>query len=157
MSSSLNKVQIIGNLGKDPELRFLPSGNAVTSFSVATTETWKDKEGNKQEKTEWHAVKMFGKLAEVAGEYLKKGGQVYIEGRIETEKWTDKEGKDRHTTQIVASDMKMLGLSKNAPTHQVAPPKQELGLSQTEQQKAANRAVLRKMQNQEQQFDDIPF
>lgn len=120
--ASLNQVQIIGNLGKDPEMRYLPNGNAVTSFSVATTESWKDKDGNKQEKVEWHNVKMFGKLAEVAGEYLKKGGQVFIQGRLETDKWTDKEGKDRYTTQIVASDMKMLGLSKNAPTHQVAPP-----------------------------------
>jgi single-strand DNA-binding protein len=158
MSSSLNQVQIIGNLGKDPEMRYLPNGNAVTSFSVATTETWKDKEGNKQEKTEWHNVKMFGKLAEVAGEYLKKGGQVFVQGRLETDKWTDKEGRDRYTMQIIASDMKMLGLSKNAPPHQVAAPKQELGLSQAEQQKAANRAVLRKMQNQVPEMaDDIPF
>jgi len=128
--ASLNQVQIIGNLGKDPETRYLPNGNAVTSFSVATAETWKDKDGNKQEKREWHAVKMFGKLAEVAGEYLKKGGQVFIQGRLETEKWTDKEGKDRYTTQIVASDMKMLGLSKNAMAQQTAQPKQEVSAKQ---------------------------
>jgi len=128
--ASLNQVQIIGNLGKDPEMRYLPNGNAVTSFSVATTETWKDKDGNKQETAEWHAVKMFGKLAEVAGEYLKKGGQVFIQGRLETDKWTDKEGKDRYTTQIVASDMKMLGLSKNAMAQQAAQPKQEVSAKQ---------------------------
>jgi len=107
--ASLNQVQIIGNLGKDPETRYLPNGNAVTSFSVATAETWKDKDGNKQEKTEWHRITFYRKLAEIVGEYLKKGAPVYVEGRLETRKWTDKQGVDRYTTEIIADDMKMLG------------------------------------------------
>jgi len=107
--ASVNKVIVLGNLGKDPDLRHLPNGDAVCNFSLATTESWKDKEGNKQDKTEWHNVVIFRKLAEVAGEYLKKGRPVYIEGRLQTRKWQDKEGKDRYTTEIVADQMQMLG------------------------------------------------
>jgi single-strand DNA-binding protein len=107
--ASVNKVIVLGNLGKDPELRHLPNGDAVCNFSLATTESWKDKEGNKQDKTEWHNVVIFRKLAEIAGEYLKKGRPVYIEGRLQTRKWQDKEGKDRYTTEIVADQMQMLG------------------------------------------------
>lgn len=109
--ASLNKVLLIGNLGKDPESRFLPSGGAVCNFSIATTESWKDKNtGAKQEKTEWHNITMYGRLAEIAGEYLKKGSQVYIEGRLQTRKWQDKQtGADRYTTEIIADEMKMLG------------------------------------------------
>lgn len=107
--ASLNKVLLIGNLGRDPEIRYLPSGDAVASLNIATTETWKDKSGEKQEKTEWHRVSMFGRLAEIAGEYLKKGSQVYIEGRIETRKYTDKDGVEKYATEIKASEMKMLG------------------------------------------------
>ena len=107
--ASINKVILIGNLGRDPEVRYLPNGDAVTNISVATTDTWKDKEGNKQEKTEWHRVTFYRRLAEIAGEYLKKGSQVYVEGRLETRKWQDKEGQDRYTTEIIASEMKMLG------------------------------------------------
>lgn len=107
--ASLNKVLLIGNLGRDPEIRYLPSGDAVASLNIATTETWKDKNGEKQEKTEWHRVSMFGRLAEIAGEYLKKGSQVYIEGRIETRKYTDKDGVEKYATEIKASEMKMLG------------------------------------------------
>ncbi|WP_410497795.1 single-stranded DNA-binding protein [Chitinibacter sp. S2-10] len=109
--ASLNKVLLIGNLGKDPESRFLPSGGAVCNFSIATTESWKDKNtGAKQEKTEWHNITMYGRLAEIAGEYLKKGSQVYIEGKLQTRKWQDKQtGADRYTTEIIADEMKMLG------------------------------------------------
>ena len=107
--ASVNKVIIIGNLGKDPETRYMPNGDAVTNITVATTDTWKDKNGEKQEKTEWHRVTFYRKLAEIAGEYLKKGRPVYIEGRLETKKWTDKQGIERYTTDIIASDMKMLG------------------------------------------------
>jgi len=107
--ASVNKVIVLGNLGKDPELRHLPNGDAVCNFSLATTESWKDKDGNKQDKTEWHNVVIFRKLAEIAGEYLKKGRPVYIEGRLQTRKWQDKEGKDRYTTEIVADQMQMLG------------------------------------------------
>ncbi len=108
--ASVNKVIIVGNLGRDPETRYLPSGEAVTNISVATTDTWKDKaSGEKKEATEWHRVAFFGRLAEIAGEYLKKGSQVYIEGQLRTRKWQDKEGKDRYTTEIRADTMQMLG------------------------------------------------
>ncbi|MEI8313017.1 MAG: single-stranded DNA-binding protein, partial [Verrucomicrobiota bacterium] len=96
--ASVNKVIIVGNLGKDPETRFMPNGDAVTNITVATSESWKDKtSGEKQEKTEWHRITFYRRLAEIAGEYLKKGSQVYVEGRLETRKWTDKEGHDRYT------------------------------------------------------------
>lgn len=107
--ASLNKVILIGNLGGNPEMRYLPDGTAVATLSIATTDTWKDKNGEKQEKTEWHRVVMYRKLAEIAGEYLKKGRPVYIDGRLKTDKWTDKQGVERYTTNIVATDMKMLG------------------------------------------------
>jgi single-strand DNA-binding protein len=108
--ASVNKVIIVGNLGRDPETRYLPSGEAVTNISVATTDTWKDKtSGEKKEQTEWHRVSFFGRLAEIAGEYLKKGSQVYVEGSLRTRKWQDKEGKDRYTTEIRADTMQMLG------------------------------------------------
>jgi single-strand DNA-binding protein len=107
--ASVNKVILIGNLGKDPETRYMSNGDAVTNITLATTDTWKDKNGEKQEKTEWHRVTFYRKLAEIAGEYLKKGRSVYIEGRLETRKWTDKNGVERYTTDIIANDMKMLG------------------------------------------------
>jgi len=108
--ASINKVILVGNLGRDPETRYLPEGAAITNVSVATTDTWKDKaSGEKKEATEWHRVVFFGRLAEIAGEYLKKGSQVYIEGRIRTRKWQDKEGVDRYSTEIVADTMQMLG------------------------------------------------
>lgn len=107
--ASVNKVILIGNLGRDPETRYMPDGGAITNVSIATTETWKDKNGDKQEKTEWHRVAFFGKLAEIAGEYLKKGSQVYVEGRLQTRKWQDKDGQDKYTTEIVANAMQMLG------------------------------------------------
>jgi single-strand DNA-binding protein len=107
--ASVNKVILVGNLGKDPEVRYMPSGEAITNITVATTDTWKDKSGEKQERTEWHRVAFFSKLAEIAGEYLKKGSQVYIEGRLQTRKWQDKDGHDRYTTEIVADRMQMLG------------------------------------------------
>jgi single-strand DNA-binding protein len=108
--ASVNKVILIGNLGKDPETRYLPSGEAVTSFSIATSETWKDKtSGEKKEATEWHRISAFGKLAEICGEYLRKGSPVYIEGSLRTRKWQDKEGQDRYTTEIRADQMRMLG------------------------------------------------
>lgn len=108
--ASVNKVILVGNLGRDPEVRYMPSGDAMANLNLATTDSWKDKKsGDKQEKTEWHRVVMFGKTAEIAGEYLKKGSQVYIEGRLQTRKWTDKEGQERYTTEIVADRMQMLG------------------------------------------------
>ncbi len=110
MARGVNKVILVGNLGKDPETKYMPSGDCVCNFSIATTESWKDKSsGEKIEKTEWHNIVMFRRLAEVAGEYLRKGSQVYIEGKLKTRKWQDKSGADRWTTEIEAREMQMLG------------------------------------------------
>ncbi len=110
MARGVNKVIIIGNLGQDPEVRYMPSGSAVTNISVATSESWKDKEtGEQTDRTEWHKVVFFGRLAEISGEYLRKGSQVYVEGRLRTRKWQDREGGDRYTTEIVGDQMQMLG------------------------------------------------
>jgi len=110
MARGINKVIVVGNLGGDPETRYMPSGSAVTNMTVATNESWKDKQtGEKKERTEWHKVAMFGRLAEIAAEYLRKGSQVYIEGKLRTRKWQDKDGQDRYTTEIIADEMQMLG------------------------------------------------
>jgi single-strand DNA-binding protein len=110
MARGVNKVILVGNLGRDPEVRYMPSGNAVANVTLATTESWKDKQtGEKQERTEWHNVVFYSRLAEIAGEYLKKGSQVYVEGSLRTRKWQDKSGNDRYTTEIIASEMQMLG------------------------------------------------
>jgi len=110
MARGINKVILIGNLGADPESRSMPSGMNVTNLRIATSESWKDKQtGEMQERTEWHSVAMFGRLAEISAQYLRKGSQVYIEGRLRTRKWQDKEGRDRYTTEIVADEMQMLG------------------------------------------------
>jgi len=110
MARGVNKVILVGNLGKDPEVRYMPNGNAVANITLATTESWKDKQsGEQQEKTEWHRIVMFRRLGEIAGEYLKKGSQVYIEGKLQTRKWQDNSGNDRYTTEIVANEMQMLG------------------------------------------------
>ena len=110
MARGVNKVILIGNLGNDPDIRYTGSGAAVANISLATAESWKDREtGEQQERTEWHRVVFFGRLAEIVGEYLKKGSQIYIEGRLQTRKWQDKEGNDRYTTEIVANEMQMLG------------------------------------------------
>ena len=110
MARGINKVIIVGNVGGDPETRYMPSGSAVTNLTVATNETWKDKQtGEKKERTEWHRVAMFNRLAEIAAEYLRKGSQVYIEGKLRTRKWQDKDGQDRYTTEIIADEMQMLG------------------------------------------------
>jgi single-strand DNA-binding protein len=150
--ASVNKVILIGNLGRDPEVRYMPSGDAVANITIATTETWKDKSGEKQEQTEWHRVAMFGKTAEVAGEYLKKGSQVYIEGKLQTRKWTDKEGQERYTTEIRADRMQMLG-SRSGGSERMAAPDEE----------APRAAAARKSAPQgkggsfDDLEDDIPF
>ena len=110
MARGINKVILVGHLGQDPETRYMPSGGAVTNLRVATSESWKDKTtGDQQERTEWHNVAMFGRLAEIAAEYLRKGSQVYLEGRLRTRKWQDRDGNDRWTTEIIANEMQMLG------------------------------------------------
>jgi len=110
MAGSVNKVILVGHLGKDPEMRYTAAGAPIASFSLATSEQWKDKQsGGKTEKTEWHNVVMFDKVAEIAGQYLRKGSLVYLEGKLQTDKWTDKEGHDRYTTKVIANQMTMLG------------------------------------------------
>ncbi|HEB99656.1 MAG TPA: single-stranded DNA-binding protein [Thiotrichales bacterium] len=110
MARGVNKVILIGNLGRDPEVRYMPSGGAVANVTIATTDQWKDKQtGEQKERTEWHNVVFYNRLAEIVGEYLKKGSQVYVEGRLQTRKWQDKEGRDRYTTEIIANEMQMLG------------------------------------------------
>ncbi|WP_298169593.1 single-stranded DNA-binding protein [Acidithiobacillus sp.] len=107
--AGVNKVILLGHLGRDPEMRYQPSGGAIANFSIATSETFKDKEGNKQERTEWHRVVLFGRTAEIAGEYLRKGSMAYVEGRLQTRKWTDKEGQERYTTEIVGDRLQLVG------------------------------------------------
>ena len=125
MARGINKVIIVGNLGNDPETRAMPSGTAVTNLSVATNESWKDKQtGEQKDRTEWHKVAMFGRLAEIAAEYLRKGSQVYIEGKLRTRKWQDQNGNDRWTTEVVADEMQMLGgrAGSGAPAMHDSPP-----------------------------------
>ncbi|MEM1264220.1 MAG: single-stranded DNA-binding protein [Pseudomonadota bacterium] len=124
MARGINKVILVGNLGADPESRTMPSGSMVTNLRIATAEQWKDKQtGERQERTEWHSVAMFGRLAEISAEYLRKGSQVYIEGRLQTRKWQDKQGNDRYTTEIVANEMQMLGgRGSSAPMAEPPPP-----------------------------------
>ncbi len=117
MARGINKVILVGNLGNDPEARFLPSGGAVTNITIATSKAWKDKDGNQQEHTEWHRVVFFNRLAEIAGEYLKKGSKVYIEGSLRTNKWQDKDGNDRYTTEIIANEMQMLDSQGGGSSH----------------------------------------
>lgn len=135
-SRGINKVTIVGNLGQDPEVRFMPNGGAVANFTVATSETWKDKQtGEQKEKTEWHKIAIFGKLAEIAGEYLKKGSKVYIEGKLQTRKWQNQQGQDQYTTEVVLKDfsgeMQMLD-GRPQGTQQAAP--QQGGYQQAPQQ-----------------------
>ena len=126
---SVNKVILVGNLGKDPEVRHTPSGAAVANFSIATNEAWNNREGQREERTEWHRVVAFGKLAEICGQYLKKGKQVYIEGRLQTRSWDDRDGNKRYTTEIVATTMTMLGRAGEGPSESYAPPIDEGGFS----------------------------
>jgi single-strand DNA-binding protein len=110
MARGINKVILVGNLGQDPETRYMPSGGAVTNITLATNESWKDKQtGEQKDRTEWHKVAMFNRLAEVAAEYLRKGSQVYVEGKLRTRKWQDRDGNDRYTTEVIADEMQMLG------------------------------------------------
>jgi single-strand DNA-binding protein len=131
VARGVNKVILVGNLGKDPEVRYSPGGAAVANITLATSDTWKDKQtGAQQERTEWHRVVFFGRLAEIAGEYLRKGRQVYVEGRLQTRKWQGQDGQDRYTTEIVANEMQMLGGRDGAtasfePRDQSMPPRQE--------------------------------
>ncbi len=151
-SRGVNKVILIGNLGQDPEVRYMPNGGAVTNISVATSETWKDKNtGEQQERTEWHRVVMFRRLAEIAGEYLKKGSKVYIEGRLQTRKWQDQQGNDRYTTEIVADQMQMLD-SRGGGSADFAPRQPASGQGAPEPQAAPSAPPVDNSYD-----DDIPF
>jgi single-strand DNA-binding protein len=123
MARGINKVILVGNLGADPEVRYTSAGAAVTTVSVATTDSWKDKQsGERQERTEWHRVVFFSRLAEIAGEYLKKGSQIYVEGRLQTRKWQDKDGNDRYSTEVVGNEMQMLGSRSGSGAPADSPP-----------------------------------
>ena len=149
--ASVNKVILVGNLGRDPETRYTTSGEAVTNVSIATTDTWKDKSGEKQERTEWHRVAFFGKLAEIAGEYLKKGSQVYVEGRLQTRKWQDKEGQEKYTTEIVADRMQMLGSRAGSGVSDAGSERSPAAAGN------AGRASAPAKKNVDDLDDDIPF
>ncbi len=165
--ASVNKVIIVGNLGRDPETRYMPNGEAVTNVAVATTESWKDKNsGEKKEITEWHRITFYRKLAEIAGQYLKKGSSVYIEGRLQTRKWTDKENVERYTTEIIADSMQMLGgrpgAGGSAPMDDdygsSAPaPRQSAGGSSGGSSSPARPASKPPASNFNDMDDDIPF
>lgn len=146
MARGVNKVILIGNLGKDPDVRYMPNGQAVANITLATSESWKDKNsGEQQERTEWHRVVFFRRLAEIAGEYLKKGSKVYIEGKLQTRKWQDQNGQDRYTTEIVANEMQMLD-SRGGANNYSGPPPADMDDNQMPQMAAAG------------DFDDdIPF
>lgn len=146
MARGINKVILVGHLGQDPEVKYMPSGQAVCNITLATTDSWTDKNsGEKVEKTEWHRVVFFRRLAEIAGEYLRKGSQVYVEGRLQTRKWQDQGGNDRYTTEIVANDMQMLGSKGSTAVTREAPPAPE------SQQTASSSA------SGDEFDDDIPF
>ncbi|MCK6407268.1 MAG: single-stranded DNA-binding protein [Rhodocyclaceae bacterium] len=150
--ASVNKVILVGNLGADPETRYLPSGEAVANLRIATTETWKDKQtGERKEATEWHRVSFFGRIAEVCGQYLKKGSQVYVEGRIQTRKWQDKDGQERYTTEIRGEEMKMLGSrqGQGEPSYGGDAPAPSYG--------GAKPAAAGKKPSFDDMDDDIPF
>jgi single-strand DNA-binding protein len=154
--ASVNKVILVGNLGRDPETRYTTGGEAVTNISIATTDTWKDKSGEKQERTEWHRVAFFGKLAEIAGEYLKKGSQVYVEGRLQTRKWQDKEGQDKYTTEIIADRMQMLG-SRTGSGGGDAPERATSTAGASPSAAGTNRSGGAPKKNVDDLDDDIPF
>ena len=151
---SVNKVILVGRLGKDPETRYMTNGEAVTNVSLATSENYKDKSGEKQERTEWHNLVFYRRLAEIAGEYLKKGSMIYAEGRIQTRKWQDKEGKDRYTTEIVVNEMTMLGGKSGSGSFEVV---ENQSAAPARSAPAAKPAAPASKGNFDNFDDDIPF
>lgn len=169
-SRGVNKVILIGRLGQDPECKQMPSGDTVTNASLATSESWKDQQGQQQERTEWHKLTFYKRLAEIAGEYLRKGSKVYIEGRLQTRKWQDQNGQDRYTTEIIVSTMQMLDSKgdnqqpQQAPQQRQQAPQQQPQQQRQPQQQQQNayaqqsQGMRRPQQQQPQQLDDhIPF
>lgn len=162
MSRGINKAIIVGNLGQDPEVRFMPNGEAVANFTVATSETWKDKQtGEQKEKTEWHRITMYKRLAEIAGEYIKKGSKVYIEGKLQTRKWQNQQGVDQYTTEIVANEMQMLDGKPQQQGQQA--PQQQGGFQQAPRQQSPQQPPQFggpnsvKPLHSGEDFDDVPF
>jgi len=157
MARGINKVIIVGNVGGDPETRYMPSGGAVTNLTIATNESWKDKaSGERKERTEWHRVAMFNRLAEIAAEYLRKGSQVFIEGKLRTRKWQDKNGQDRYTTEIIADEMQMLGGRAGTGSNNFSNDQQDVMTSELDQQSQDNGGTSQ--QTSPDDFDDdIPF
>lgn len=164
MARGINKVILVGNVGGDPDVRYMPNGNAVTTLSIATSEAWKDKQtGDKQERTEWHRVVCFNRLGEIAGEYVRKGSKLYIEGSLRTRKWQDQQGQDRYTTEIIATEMQMLDSKggQGAPSYSEAPP---MGQMDSQGAPSTQRAAAKQPMaeaNAQAAFDDlnddIPF
>lgn len=152
--SGVNKVILVGNLGKDPETRYSADGAAITNITIATSERWKDKTGEQQERTEWHRVVFFGKLAEIAGQYLKKGSQVYVEGALRTRKWQGQDGKDNYTTEVVANEMQMLGSKGGSGSNEYSQP---VGDSNTSRRPDAPQPASSPAGGFDQFDDDIPF
>ncbi|MFT6790852.1 MAG: single-strand DNA-binding protein [Cellvibrionaceae bacterium] len=161
MARGINKVILVGNLGQDPEVRYLPSGAAVTNISIATTESWKDKQtGQQQDRTEWHRVVFFNRLAEIAGEYLKKGSQIYLEGKLQTRKWQDQGGQDRYTTEIVGSELQMLGARPGTQEYTSQQPTTPMSQGSAASSGSPSSAPAPKSQTapaMDQFDDDIPF
>jgi single-strand DNA-binding protein len=155
--ASVNKVILIGNLGRDPEIRYMPSGDAVANLNIATTEKWKDKGGEMQEQTEWHRVAFFGRQAEICGEYLRKGSSVYIEGRLQTRKWQDKDGNERYTTEIRGDRMQMLGGRGGGGGTESMPREAEAPPQGTSAKPAGSSAPAKKAPSFDDLDDDIPF
>lgn len=156
--ASVNKVILVGNLGADPEVRYLPNGDAIANVRLATTESWKDKaSGEKKEITEWHRIVFFRKLAEIVGQYLKKGSAVYVEGRIRTRKWQDKEGQERYTTEIEASEMQMLGSRQNNASSSGGEAEFGGSMPSSGTSGTARTAPAKKAPSFEDMDDDIPF
>lgn len=164
-SRGVNKVILVGNLGQDPEVKYMPNGNAVANITVATSESWKDKSGEKQERTEWHRVVMFGKLAEITGEYLRKGSQVYLEGKLQTRKWKDQSGQDRYSNEVVVDvggQMQMLG-GKGQSTPRQQEPQQGGYAPKSQAPQQAQKPAPQPQQNltnpdlDDGWSDDIPF
>ena len=154
MARGVNKVILVGNCGQDPETRFMPSGGAVTNLSIATSESWKDKtSGEPQERTEWHRVVFFNRLAEIAGEYIKKGSKLYVEGSLRTRKWQGQDGQDRYTTEIVGSEMQMLDSRNSQGGYDAS----QQGAAQMSNQSSSPQAAPQAPQGMESFDDDIPF
>lgn len=168
-SKGVNKVILVGNLGQDPEVRYMPNGNAVANLSIATSESWKDQQGQQQERTEWHRLTMYRRLAEVAGEYLRKGSQIYVEGKLQTRKWQDQQGQDKYTTEVIVDQMQMLGGKRD--DEQGAPRTNQSGFQQPSRpaapqgqnayqaaQNGAPRSRLNQAPEPDFDFDDdLPF